>query len=214
MILPVNKPGYKLYRDMIAEKFVIGEGRFGDGNYILGDSDSLPDISLPSAPVFAIGSIYLHIPYEIDILIHEEDDNQIEIEFGEDINDNPALQTLSDSLPHDIILKVNTYSQWVPGMKSPFNESEVRLIGIKPDKFILAICSGEKKIWLHEVYSGVNHLIPVSNYYNSLMLFRNERKMEKVLNPNLFFDNLGSFNDNELASAFILYNQYMRRRLL
>ena len=46
------------------------------------------------------------------------------------------------------------------------------------------------------------------------MLFRNERNAEKVLNPNLFFDNLGTFNENELASAFILYNQYMRRRLL
>jgi hypothetical protein len=214
MILPENKSGYAFYRNKINDYMVTGEGRFGEGNYFLGEAGSFPDLSLPSAPVFALGTIYLKNPWEIDIIIHEEDDNQIEVEFGEDININQILQTISDNLPSGIILKVKTYSEWIPGNKSPFDGSDVRLVGIKPAEFILVISSGEKKIWLHQINSGVNHLVPVSNYYNSLMLFRNERNAEKVLNPNLFFNNLGMFNDNELASAFILYNQYMRRRLL
>ena len=102
----------------------------------------------------------------------------------------------------------------MPGMKSPFSHSKVREITIKPKEFILAVVPNEKKIWLYEAASGVNHLIPVSNYYNSLMLYRNERNAEKVLNPNLFFDNLGIYNDMELKSAFELYNKYMRRKLL
>lgn len=212
--LPENKPGYKLYRDKINQRFVIGEGRFGEGNYLLGQSGDLPDLSLPSASVFALGTFYLKNNSTIDLIIHEEDEDQIEIEFGENINDNPLLQSDSDTLTSEIIQKIKTYSDWVPGMKSPYDESDIRLIGIKPQEFILAISVGEKKIWLYEFNSGINHLIPVSNYYNSLMLYRNERNAEKVLNPNLFFNNLGEFNDNELASAFILYNQYMRRRLL
>jgi hypothetical protein len=214
LVLPENKPGYKLYRDKINNRVVTGEGRFGVGNYFLCESGFSHDLSLSTAPVFALGTIYLKNSKNIDILIHEEDDNQVEVEFGEEINDNPILQTISVTLFSYFIIQVNTYSEWVPGMKSPFNESDVRLIGIKPEEYILAISGGEKKIWLHELNSGVNHLIPVSNYYNSLMLYRNERNAEKVLNPNLFFNNLGTFNDNELASAFILYNQYMRRKLL
>ena len=35
-ILPENKKGYKLYRDKIDSLFVIGFGRFGDTNLVLG----------------------------------------------------------------------------------------------------------------------------------------------------------------------------------
>ena len=211
LILPENKPGYKVYRDKINFSVVVGEGRFGEGNYFLGKSGTFPDLSFPSTPVFALGTVYVTNAVNIDIIIHEEDDNLIEVEFGVDINENHPFY---DEISSNMVIKVNSYSRWVPGMKSPFSDTEVKIVGIKPEEYLLAISGEEKKIWLHSKYSGVNHLIPVTNYYNSLMLFRNERNTEKVLNPNLFFDNLGTFNDNELASAFIIYNQYMRRKLL
>jgi hypothetical protein len=99
-------------------------------------------------------------------------------------------------------------------MISPYSDSEVRVISIKPKEFFLAVVPEEKKIWLYESGSGINHIIPVSNYYNCLMLTMNERNTEKVLNPNLFFNNLAIYNDQELKTAFEQYNKYMRRKLL
>jgi hypothetical protein len=181
---------------------VIGDGNFGEGNYILGKNEPNPDLSFPSAPVFALGTVN-NGTKQIDVIIHVETENKIEVWFGNDINE------ITDNK-----FNVKSYSHWMPGMSSPFTDSKVREISVKPKEFILAIVPEEKKIWLYESSSGVNHLIPVSNYYNSLMLYRNERNADKVLNPNLFFNNLGLYNDLELKSALELYNKYMRRKLL
>ncbi|MDR3665865.1 MAG: hypothetical protein P4L35_03370 [Ignavibacteriaceae bacterium] len=202
LILPENKLGYNLYRNKIAAMKIIGDGHFGEGNYFLGHYEPEPDLSFPSAPVFAVGTLD-NGSEQLDIIIHEETEDKIEIWFGRDIN---------DITQNDFIVK--SYSYWIPGMNSPFTNSKVREISIRQNDFILAVVPEEKKIWLYESSSGVNHLIPVSNYYNSLMLYRNERNAEKVLNPNLFFNNLGLYNDLELKSALEIYNKYMRRKLL
>ena len=182
--------------------FVLGNGNFGGGNYILGANEPDPDLTFPSAPVFALGTLN-DGSEQFDVIINEETENKIEVWFGKNVNENIGAG-----------LGIKSYSYWIPGMKSPFTDSEVREITIKPKEYILAVVPEEKKIWLWHSSSGVNHLIPVSNYYNSLMLFRNERNADKVLNPNLFFNNLGLYNDQELKSAFELYYKYMRRKLL
>ena len=202
MILPEDKPGYNLYRNKINGMLILGEGIFGDGNYILGPMEPDPDLSFPSAPVWSLGTLYTGND-QVDIIINEETENKIEVSFTRDVNDISLTTT-----------KVNSYSFWIPGQKSPFTNSKVREIIIRPNEFILAVVPEEKKIWLYEFASGVNHLIPVSNFYNSLMIIKNERNAQKVLNPNLFFDNLALYNDEELKSSFEKYNQYMRRRLL
>jgi len=202
LILPENKPGYNLYRKKINDMLPLGEGNFSEGNYILGENESDSDLQFPSAPVFALGTLY-NSTEKFDVIIHEESESKIEVWFG---------KYLSENIGND--LKAKSYSYWIPGLKSPFSFAEVREITIKPKEFILAVVPEEKKIWLYDSASGVNHIIPVSNYYNSLMLYRNERKTGTVLNPNLFFNNLGLYNDQELKSAFELYNKYMRRKLL
>jgi hypothetical protein len=202
LILPEDKPGYNLYRNKIDGMQILGDGYFGEGNYFLGKNEPDPDLSLPSAPVFALGTLD-NGTEQLDVIIHEETEDKIEVVFSKDLN-----EITNDSF------SVKSYSHWIPGMNSPFTNSKVREISVKPDEFILAFVPEEKKIWLYESSSGVNHLIPVSNYYNSLMLYRNERNAEKILNPNLFFNNLGLYNDLELKSALELYNKYMRRKLL
>lgn len=202
MILPENKPGYNLYRNKIDRMMVLGEGNSGVGSYILGENEPEPDFSFLSSPVFSLG-IFHSDKGEFDLLIHEETENKIEVWFGQDVNEN-----------FDESYNLKSYSSWIPGDRSPFSDSKVREIAIRPEEFILAVVPEEKKIWLYESSSGVNHLIPLSNYYNSLMLIRNERNAEKALNPNLFFNNLGIYNDQELKKAFEQYNKYMRRKLL
>jgi len=52
-ILPDTGPGYRIYREKIASMLVIGEGRFGEGNYVLGYKGDEPDLSYSSLPILA-----------------------------------------------------------------------------------------------------------------------------------------------------------------
>ena len=201
-VLPEEKPGYKFYRDKIDELIVTGYGRFKNNNYIMGKKGTVPDLSFSSTPVFAAGTI--EIPGdEIDILINEEIDNEIEFDV--------TLKN-TDKIPSRIEENESwNYSEWNPGDKAPHDNSAVRETVVSPGEFILAFAPSHKKIWLHESRSGVNHLIPLTNYYNELMRFKRIKDPKQALNPKLMFEKLGEFSDSELVNAFVLYNKYMRR---
>ncbi len=201
-VLPENKPGYNLYREKIDKLLVTGYGRFKGNNYMLGKKGTLPDLSFSSTPVFAAGTI--EIPGdEIDILINEEIDDEIEFDV--------TLKN-SDEIPIKIEEQESwNYSVWNPGDKAPHDNSPVRETVISPGEYILAFAPAHKKIWLHESKSGVNHLIPLTNYYNELMRFKRTKDPKRALNPKLIFEKLDEFPDYELLNAFVLYNKYLRR---
>lgn len=199
-ILPANKSGYAQYRAKINTLSVTGEGMGGGSNLFLGLQGTLPDTISPSRPVFALGTLHYDTGI-IDLIIHEEIDNEIECVFDGDL-----------SIAQNEMLKKNiNYSEWEPGMKSPEKNEKVREIIIVPSSYILVFAASESKIWLHNTATGVNLLIPLSNYYNNLMLLKNERKSSVALNPKLFFNNLEAYDNEELVSAFIMYNKYMKR---
>ncbi|MFO7446653.1 MAG: hypothetical protein R6W90_09810 [Ignavibacteriaceae bacterium] len=198
-VLPVNKPGYAGYRDKIERLVVTGQGRFGNSNFILGKAGSSPDLSLPSSPVFALGTI-IYTMNKADIVIHEAVDDEIEYDISVD-NDASELNEI----------KRWNYSEWEPGDNAPGDNSYVKETEIVNDEFILAIAPVDKKIWLHVKESGINMLIPVTNFYNYLMMVKNIRDKEKVFKPALLFADLKDFNDDELRLAFIAYNKYFKR---
>ncbi len=201
-ILPENKIGYKLYKDKIESLFVIGFGRFGDTNLVLGKENSLIDLDIPSAPIFASGVVVCE-EGNIDILIHEEIDEQIEFDI--------SFQ-YADKVPDNLNeIKRWSYSHWNPGDSAPNDNSEVREIIIEPNKSLLAIGPVHKKIWLHNFENEVNYLLPVTNYYNYLMIVKNIRDPKIILKNKLLFEELNSFTDEELVLAFISYNKYFRR---
>jgi hypothetical protein len=204
-ILPSAKPGYHLYRQKINNMNVLGYGRFGDTNLILGFNDDVINVQDASSSVFAAGSI-IYENEKIDISINEEIDDRIEF----DISPNGYEEFYSLQ-----IIKKWNYSDWMPGQKSPRENSEVREIIIVPNKYIFAAASKEKKLWLYEFESGINYLIPLSNFYNQLMIQKNIRDPKVALKPNLFFESgLGSiekYSDDDLRNAFITYNKYLRR---
>lgn len=202
-LLPQNKPGYLEYRNKIESLLVTGTRDNNSSNIFLGLKGTLPDTVSPSTPVFALGTFNFALDL-IDIVIHEEIDNEIEIE----IEGNVSIVS-----EQELISLVN-YSEWSPGSRSPEKNEIVKEIFIKPTPYLLAISPEERKIWVHNIRTGVNTILPVSNFYNSLMLLKNERKPGIVLNPNLFFNNLESYNNEELVNAFILYNKYMKRFVL
>ncbi len=201
-ILPENKKGYNLYRDKIDSSLVIGFGRFGDTNLVLGKENSPVDLDLPSAPIFASGVVVCK-EGNVDILIHEEIDDEIEFDI--------SFQ-YADKVPENLNeVKRWSYSEWIPGNKAPGDNSEIREIIIEPQKKILAIAPVHKKIWLHNYKDEVNYLLPVTNYYNYLMIIKNIRDPKIILKNKLLFKELDSYSDEELMLAFISYNKYFRR---
>ncbi|RPI71639.1 MAG: hypothetical protein EHM47_09805 [Ignavibacteriales bacterium] len=201
-VLPENKIGYKSYRDKINTLLVTGSGRFGGGNFILGKEGTISDLSFPSSPVFALGTNE-YKECKIDITIHEEIDNEIEYDIS---------VRNQDSIP-EILTEIRkwNYSGWNPGDKAPNDNSLVREIIILENKYLLAIAPQHKKIWLHEFETGVNHLIPVTNFYNELMRVSEIRDTSVALKPASFFDNHIKFIDKQLMLAFFSYSRYLRK---
>ncbi len=201
-VLPEEKSGYNHYREKINQLMVTGYGRFKNNNYILGKKGTVPDLSVSSTPVFAAGTIKIPDD-EIDILINEEIDDEIEFDITL-VNTNEIPAEINE-------IERWSYSGWNPGDKAPHDNSPVRETVISQGEYILAFAPAHKKIWLHEYKSGVNHLIPLTNYYNELMRFKRTKDPKLALNPKLMFDKLDDFSDYELVNTFVLYNKYMRR---
>ncbi len=200
-VLPANKPGYNVYREKISELDVIGLGRFGKGDLILGERGTVPDSIGPPSSVFAAG-IIKYDNFEIDIIVHEEFENQIEAE----IYSSDSEQDVNNA---KFVSQWN-YSDWVPGQKAPGDNSFVREEILVPDKYIIAVAPVRKRIWIHDFDSGINHLIPVSNFYNHLMMVKGIKNSEAVLKPSLLFEKLDTYTANEIVSAFLLYNKYLK----
>ncbi len=198
-ILPENKSGYNAYRKKIENLFVIGKGRFGETNLILGKEGNVPDFTIPSPPVFAIGFVYYE-NNKADIIINEQIDDEIEFDifFSNALNENLRE------------IKRWSYSEWIPGYNAPGDNSSVREVEIIKNEFLLAIAPGHKKLWLHSYKNGINLLLPVTNFYNYLMLVKNIRSAEIVFKPDRLFSELNSFKDDELIKAFTAYNKYFR----
>ena len=201
-VLPDEKPGYRAYREKIDKLAVTGYGRSKNNNFILGNKNTIPDLSFSSSPVFTAGIVTIPGD-EIDIMIHEEVDD--EIEFDLSLKNSDVIQ-----VDFELIDKWS-YSNWNPGDKSPNDQKEVREIIISPDKYILVFAPTHKKIWMHVFENGVNNLIPLTNFYNELMGFKRIKDPGEALNPRSFFQKLDEFSDYELMNAFVLYNKYMKR---
>lgn len=200
--LPENKIGYRLYRDKIEKLLVLGNGRFGGGNFILGPLDSEIDIEVPATPIFAISKI-VYSDHEIYVTIHHEQDDQIEF----DIQNFELVPNINEMKE----LYRWTYSNWVPGEKAPYDNSNVKEVHLILNSLVLVIATVHRKIWVYNAKDEVNYLIPVTNFYNELMLLIDEKDPEIALNPNLLFTNLEKYSDEKLGQAFLLYNKLWNR---
>ncbi|HEY7750731.1 MAG TPA: hypothetical protein VH917_00445, partial [Ignavibacteriaceae bacterium] len=195
-VLPESKAGYKLCLEKISDIVVIGSGRFGGGNFILGNPGSIPDLSISSSPVFALGSLVCS-GFSIDVVIHEEQDSQIEYDISSSVKDIQLIDFGID--------EVRSFSLWNPGDNKIFGDNIVRQYDIVESEYILAVSPGLKKIWLHNYSTGVNHIIPLTNFFNELMRLKNVRNPEVALSPYNFFAELDSYSAEEIKSAFLLY---------
>lgn len=199
LLLPENKPGYSKYRKLIRDFYIIGEGRFGEGNYFLGNIDDEIDLEISSSPILTSGVVKTDKAI-FEISINEIQDNKIEYSISPYPDENEIYKVES----------VTTLSDWLPGKKSP-EGNKVKLFSIDGMNYLLAIAPNDHKIWLYEKSSGINYPVPVSNFYNELLRLRRETRKEFYQNTNKLFENLDSFSESEIILAFLLYCKYKRK---
>ena len=200
--LPEKKLGYMQYREIIDGLTVIGFGRFGGGNLILGTEGDIIDLEVSSSPIFAVSNISFENA-NVYVTIHEELERQIEIDLKIDNEEN-----ISDDLSRS---KIWSYSNWVPGEKAPHDNSGVREIHLVKNEIVLAIAPHHKKIWVYNSKSGINHFVPVSNFYNEMILQTEIKDPAIALNPGRLFTNLDEFSDEQLTAGFLTYNRHWKR---
>jgi hypothetical protein len=203
-LLPEERHAYAEYRRNIGSMLVIGEGRFGDGNLVLGYEGDEPDLSYSSLPVFACGQIEFE-GGSLQVSIHEFFDNKIEVSIN---------NVAGEGIP-DIISEKNrwTYSYWKPGEMSPFEGDRLREVNLSKNKneFVLALSTANHSIWLYEAVSGVNHIIPVTNFVNELLRGNKSIDRTKGINVAYVFSVLDKFPDEDFVRAFVQYNKHWRK---
>ena len=199
-VLPVDRPGYRALRDRLESMTVLGEGRRGEGDLVLGLPGGLPDIDSPLSPVIAYGMVET-TRGAFTISVREETGNQINVEI---------VSVSGKGIPDHYEEKRRwTYSWWSPGEVSPATGTPVREVFIGAG-VTLAFAPAEKRIWIHEKSGGIVRLIPITNYYNELMISRGIRDPRIALVPSLLWRDLKSFSDEDLSRAFVAYNALRR----
>ena len=199
-ILPADRPGYARHRSLLEELTVIGQGRRGEGEVILGPPGTTPDLNPPLGPVFSYGAIETNVG-TISVTMRDPVDDQISVEI---------VSHRSERVPEEFEESRRwTYAGWNPGdpcpqCATPVREAAMRAAG--GGRYILAVCSGDRRIWVYDEATRVNRLIPVTQFYNEIMLHLNIRDPKVALESKRFFADLGRYSDGDLAHAFGTYN--------
>lgn len=200
-LLPEERPGYKIYRGLVEQWKVIAQGRRGSGNYLLALPGELPDNESPLPAVVAYGAVET-AQGEVSVTLRERLGNQIEYEIA--VLGKGEFADLTNER------RRWTYSRWLPGVPCPRCESPLREISMTAagDRtLVLAICARDRRLWVYDGETGINHPVPVTNFYNELMLHLNVRDPKVALSSQLLFENLEKFTDADLFKAFRSYNQ-------
>jgi hypothetical protein len=203
-LLPEEIPAYAEYRTKLSSMLVIGEGRFGEGNLVLGYEGDKPDLSYSSLPVFACGQI-IYKECRLQISVHEFFDNKIEA----------SISNISgDKIPAGLTeVSRWSYSYWKPGAASPFEGDRLREIDIAKTKgaLVLALSIKNYSVWLYEAKTGLNRIIPVTNFINELLRGNTTVDKTKGINISFVFENLNNFSDDEFIKAMVQYNKQWRK---
>ena len=200
-VLPVDRPGYAMYRQLVQLWKVISEGRRGEGDYILASEGWTVDLESPLPQLFAYGAVGIGSD-AWTISVRERMGEQLEFEIA-----GPA-----DEADVSLWGGANrwTYSEWLPSRPCPCCHSNVREIAMRTmvgQRLVLALCNTDRRLWVYDERSGVNALIPVTGFYNELMLQKGVHDPKTALEPRLLFDATGIHSDTDLTKAFASYNK-------
>ncbi len=207
-LLPEDRPGYRMYRELVVKWKVVARGRRGEGNYILGEAGRQPDTASPLPQVFAYGVVEYSSAH-VAVTVRERLDDQIEFEI---VNlDGERIPDLAEEK------RRWSYSSWLPSAPCPQCLGALRKVEMKTGRgltLVLAICAFDQRLWVFDASSGVSHPIPVTNFYNELMLQKNVRDPKIALNARRLFSDLSDYEDSDLVKAFVTYNALRTKILL
>lgn len=200
-ILPEDRAGYSAYRELVQRWKVIARGRRGEGNYILGLPDVRADLESPLPQVLAYGIVETRTG-NISVSLRERLDNQVEFEL---VNlQGPEVPSLLEEV------RRWTYSSWLSGEHCPICQQQPREVPMQTKEghqLTLALCPRDERIWVYDSQDGINHPIPITNFYNELMLHQNIRDPKIALDAKRLFRELRQFSDADLQAAFASYNK-------
>ncbi|MEO6940646.1 MAG: hypothetical protein ABI444_10980 [Candidatus Kapaibacterium sp.] len=203
-ILPSDRAGYREYAEFVRAAKVLGEGRWGTGDYLLAHEAHEIDLTSGMRPVIAFGEIKLDSG-TLTLSTHEPEDGMMEVQFG-------SVELIES---HSRIISKWCYSYWKPGEPCPATGSRIREItyydaNAKP-LYVLAISKMQRNVWLHHAKSGFNQLLAVTGYYESLLRLKHEAKRAMPTSNREFFDQLDTWSDNEMYAALLDYNTEARK---
>jgi len=199
-VLPEDRPGYNEIRRHVRQWKVTSRGRRGAGNYIVSPIDERVDLESPLPQVLAYGAVETDRG-EIAVSVREPMGRQIEFE----ITKLGAGEL--DSGFHE--RRRWTLSAWQPGLPCPKCSRPCREVSMRTSggrSLTLAVCRDDERLWIHDSLTGMNIPVPITNFYNELMLHKKVRDPEIALDPRKFFAGLPGFEDRELIEAFRTYN--------
>lgn len=207
-VLPIDRSGYAEYRKFVEGWKVVGKGRRGEGNYILARPGQTLDIESPLPQVLAYGFVRSD-EGEVTISVRERFGEQLEFEIT-----GPASNSVFQGLES---YHRWTFSEWLPSRTCPACDGPSREIEMKTgsgQSLILAFCVTDRRLWVYDEQTGINHLIPVTGYYNELMLQNRVQDPKIALNSKRLFSDLGTYSDSALTRAFSSYNRLRTKVLL
>jgi len=159
-VLPAGAAGYAPYRAFIANSSVIGAGRRGEGEVILGTPGDVPDLESPLPPVVSYG-VASAGGDEVSVTVREIVDGQMSVEVVGRREDRVA--------PGARIERRWTYAEWLPGAPCPQCGRPAREVDVVPPesdgrRIVLALCATDRRIWIRDGATGLCRPVPVTNY--------------------------------------------------
>lgn len=202
-LLPEDRPGYRDLRARLEPLVVLGEGRWGEGDLVLGVAGQEIDLEAGMEPVAAFGQIVGDGDHVVTLTLHQPDDEgRIEFQIG---GVDPGEATGFRERARW------SYSYWSPGAPCPATGGRVREITLIAGELILAISPTARSLWLFDRGDRTNRLLPVTNFYNELVMSLGIREARLALDHTRLFTETTLFSDGDLRTAFIRYNGTFRK---
>jgi len=88
---------------------------------------------------------------------------------------------------------------------------EVAMATLSGRAFILAFCVRDRRLWVFDALKGTNVPLPVTGYYNELMLQAKIQDPGIALQSRRLFSDLDTYSDVLLTRAFEAYNRTRHR---
>lgn len=192
-ILPEDILVYDNYYKQLSGLWVIGHGRFGHENLVIGEEKTLNTHHSGLGSIFAAG-VYMENGTRTELLLHAMVEGQAEFDImTQKAEEGDAAYTLS---------------RWKPGKKLPGSREGVREITLTKGKLLLACDREKRQFWIHEYEREFNRIIPATNLLNEIRFVAG---MKGDLKPKEIFALIDGVSDEMIIKAFIKYNKLFKK---